>query len=98
MTKSTIQSLEAEIAELRARLERVNPTPIKPKSESVERYLEMALNRTEGDVARASGLFLAWTEQDSQVRESLREIVEEAIERRLSLIADKQQQQTHSTA
>ena len=90
MAAPTVEVLQAEIAELRARLELAYPTPFKAKSEPVERYLEMALNRTERDVAKARALFLAWTEQDSQVRESLGALIEEALERRLGEIALRQ--------
>lgn len=83
---STIESLEAEVAQLRAKLEQVAPTPRKPINESAERYLEMALSRMQGDVTAAANLFFVWTEQDSGVRESLRPIIQEAIEARLAKI------------
>lgn len=79
----TVESLEAEISELRARLERAYPTPSNPKNESVETYLKMAWNRMKPDVDRAANLFIKWTEQDSQVRESLNPLIEEAITARL---------------
>lgn len=81
-----VEALRAEVTELRARLERVNPTPSKPRVESVERYLEMALNRMQNEpepVKAASALFLQWCQQDSQVAKSLEAIIEEAVERRL---------------
>lgn len=86
MTKPTVESLEAEVAELRARLERLSPTPNRPKVESVERYLEMALARMQNDVPAAAALFLAWCQQDSQVALSLEPIVQEVIELRLAAI------------
>jgi hypothetical protein len=89
VTNPTVESLEAQVAELTARLERLSPTPVRPKVESVERYLEMALTRMQGEpdpVKAAAALFLAWCQQDSTVAKSLDVIVEEVIERRLAAI------------
>lgn len=82
----TLESQAEEIRELRARLDRLDPKPKTPLPEPVERYLEMALTRMHGDVQLAANLFFQWTEQDAQVKESLKPIIQEAIERRLAAI------------
>ena len=83
---ATIEELEARVAELTEKLEKISPTPKPVLPENAERYLEMALARMDGNVEKAAGLFFAWTEQDSEVRDSLKSIIQEAIERRLAAI------------
>lgn len=87
--EARVERLARENQQLREDLDRYIG---KPKSsvvpEQVEKYLKMALVRCENDSARATNLFLAWCDQDSQVRNSLQPIIREALESRLNDLRD----------
>ena len=82
--KSELTALREEVALLRAK---VDPRPVTPEAVSVDKYLALALDRMEGDAEKAAGLFMAWTEQNSEVREALKPLVREAIERRIAEVS-----------
>ena len=79
-----IASLERELQETRERLEAADPRPKRPEVPSVDLILDKALEKTNNDPQRAADLFHIWAQQSSEVRDSLRPLIEEAIQRRLA--------------
>lgn len=80
-----VTALRAEVAALRAK---ADPRPSQPEITSVDTILALALEKMENDADKAANLFYAWTEQSSEVRESLKPLIREAIDRRLAALAE----------
>jgi hypothetical protein len=70
-SEPTVESLSKEVADLKARLERVDPRPVPPQPIAVDAHLKRALKLMGGDAEKAAVLFTAWMGQDGDLQKAI---------------------------
>jgi thioredoxin-like negative regulator of GroEL len=81
-----IKALEAKLEEAQARLEAMDPRPKIAEPTNIDVVLKLALEKAHGDAKAATELFWAWMQQSSEIRDSLKSLVREAVEARLKVV------------
>jgi hypothetical protein len=84
--KDRIAELERQLEVAQERLETVDPRPKQPEPTNIDVVLKLALEKAHGDPKAATDLFWAWMQQSSEIRDSLKSLVREAVEARLAAV------------